>query len=87
MTCQVSLSGCLGPFRDGPLFFPQGGGGGGYHDWEKNCLHETTYVMQDLGNLKKLSAQQEWRKKLASAQSMVEKNFLPPRNHDTSQGK
>ena len=44
--------------------------------------------MQDLGNLKKkLPAQPEWRKKLASAQSMVEKNFLPPRNHDTPQGK
>ena len=26
-------------------------------------------------------------KKLASAQSMVEKNFLPPRNHDTPRGK
>ena len=26
-------------------------------------------------------------KKLASAQSMVEKNFLPPRNHDTPPGK
>ena len=31
---------------------------------------------------KRLSAQPEWKKKLASAQSMVEKNFLPPRNHD-----
>ena len=35
------------------------------------------------GFLKKLSAQPEWRKKRASAQSMVEKNFLPPKNHDT----
>ena len=31
---------------------------------------------------KKLSAQPEWRKRPASTQSMVEKNFLPPRNHD-----
>ena len=31
------------------------------------------------GILKRLSAQPEWRKKLASTQSMVEKNFLPPR--------
>ena len=30
--------------------------------WKKLSA-ETTYVMQDLGNLKKLSAQPEWRKK------------------------
>ena len=36
MTCELSLSGCLGPFSYGPLFFPKGGGGGGgYRDWEK----------------------------------------------------
>ena len=51
---------------------------------KKKLSAETTYAMQDLGNLKKLSAQSEWRKKVASAQSMVKKNFLPPRNHDTS---
>ena len=51
--------------------------------WKK-LFAETTYVMQDLGNLKKLFAHPGWRKKLAYAQSMVEKNFLleitiPPR--------
>ena len=42
---------------------------------------DTTPVMRDLGNLKKMSAASG--EKFARAQSMVEKNFLLPRNHDT----
>ena len=43
--------------------------------------------MQDLGNLKKLSAQPEWRKKTCKHLIDGGKNFLPPRNHNTPQGK
>ena len=94
--------------RDGPLFFPLGGGGGGIvigkkivcmrKNAEINCLPqrciwkklsaETTYVMQDLRNfLKNCLHGRSGGKNLASTQSMVEKNFLPPRNHDTPRGK
>ena len=49
----------------------------------KKLFVETTPVMQDLGTfLKKLSAQSMEEKKLLSAKSMVDKNFLLPRNND-----
>ena len=51
--------------------------------WKKLSA-ETSYVMQDLGNLKKNCLHsRSGGKKLAIAQSIVEKNFLPPRNHNT----
>ena len=50
--------------------------------WKKLSA-ETTYVMQDLGNLKKIVCTAGVEEKLASAQPMVEKNFIPPRNHAT----
>ena len=54
--------------------------------WKKLSA-ETTYVMQDLGNLEKYCLHsRSGGKKLASAQSMVEKNVLPPRNHDGGGG-
>ena len=39
--------------------------------------------MQDLGILKNCLHSRSGGKKLGRAQSMVEKTFLPPRNHDT----
>ena len=48
---------------------------------------ETTPVMRDLGNLKKIVCTVSGGKRFASTQSMVEKNFLPPRNEDTSREK
>ena len=49
----------------------------------EKCLQRPPCMLCKIwGILKKLSAQPEWREKLASAQSMVEKTFLPPRNHD-----
>ena len=54
--------------------------------WKKLSA-ETTYVIQGLGNLKTYCLHsRSGGKKLASAQSMVEKNFLPPRNHDGGGG-
>ena len=66
--------------------FPKGGGGivigKNLSAWDHLC------VMQDLGNLKKLSAQQEWRKKLASANrwwkkiSCLLEITIPPRENN-----
>ena len=54
--------------------------------WKKLSA-ETTYVMQDLRNFKKNCLHSlSGGKKLANSQSMVEKNFLPPRNHHTPRG-
>ena len=53
----------------------------------KKLSAETTYVMQDVGNLEKNCLHsRSGGKKLASVQSMVEKNSLPPRNQDTPTG-
>ena len=38
--------------------------------------------MGNLGNFKKIVCTVSGGKKFVSAQSMVEKNFLPPGNHD-----
>ena len=52
--------------------------------WKKLSA-ETTYVMQDLGNLKKLSAQPEWRKKTCKCSidggkiSCLPEITIPPR--------
>ena len=48
----------------------------------KKLSAEATPIMGNLENLKKNCLHSEWRKKIASAHSMVEKNFLPPENHD-----
>ena len=56
---------------------------------EINCLPQRCiwkkYLhcgMQDLVNIKKLSAQPEWRKKTCKRSIDGGKNFLSPRNHD-----
>ena len=49
--------------------------------WKKLSA-ETTYVMQDLGNLKKLSAAGV-EEKTCKRSIDGGKNFLPPRNPDT----
>ena len=48
--------------------------------WKKLSA-ETTYVMQDLENLKKLSAQPEWRENNFQALIDDGKNVLHPGNH------
>ena len=63
----------------------------------KKSSAETTLVMRHLENQteivcaasggKNLQVRSQWRKKFASAQSIVEKISCPPRNHDTSPGK
>ena len=53
---------------------------------QKKLSAEATPVMGNLGNLKKNCLHSELRKKFASAQSMLEKNFLPPGNRDISPG-
>ena len=52
----------------------------------KKLSAETTPVMGDLGNLKKNCPRISGGKKFAYAQSMMEKHFLPPRNHDPPSG-
>ena len=64
---------------------------------EINCLHqrcirkklsaEATPVMRNLGNLKKIVFTVSGGKDFESAQSMAEKNFLPPGNDDAPRGK
>ena len=49
----------------------------------KNCLQRLPLLCEIWG-IKKNYLRGQWRKKNASAQSMMEKNFLPPRNCDTS---
>ena len=52
---------------------------------EKTLSAETTPVLRDLGIFLNVCTA-SGGKKFASAQSMVEKHFLLPRNHDTSTG-
>ena len=54
--------------------------------WKKLSA-ETTYVMQDLGNFKKIVCTAGVEEKACKRSVDGGKKFLPPRNHSTPRGK